>query len=225
VTQSDAQNPYAPPSAEAASVADAVLSPYGRAARYSVLVSVGASLFAGAVLGLQLESDFKRFSADKLVPGVLAVSALRVVAAASAFFWPALTSVAIVHSAARLAPTPATVGTRRSLVLGGTVLLLYPLNTLCMLVSGVAVWRWTGDSPGSSLSAPIVQMVRWNDALLGATKTAVLALVVTILLPHLLKRVAASQRGLMAKLLLAWLVASAAGGIVEISVNAALVRE
>ncbi len=159
----------------------------------------------GAVLAFQFAYGLGRFGGTEYVPRVIVLAALRAYAPAGAFVLTCLTAVTVVHRAARR-PAPTTIEGRRASIVGAAIALFYPIDVACLCAGGLVVMRAVYELPAATFVASSVNVIKWQDAAFGATTTAAYALLATLLLPRLLRVVAASRRGLVAKLVVTWLV-------------------
>jgi hypothetical protein len=97
----------------------------------------------------------------------------------------------------------------------------YPLNVACIVVGALAVMRLVYAQPTAEFVASCEKVITWGDLAFGATTTAAYALLATLLLPRLLRVVAASRRGLVVKLVATWLAVQASFFVIEAGAVAA----
>jgi hypothetical protein len=192
---------------------------YARMACYAVAISSSLSMALGGLSALKFASGLERFGGLEYVPRVLVLSAVRSLAPGIAFVLPCLTAVTLVHRARDRGENPVTVEGGRVFLVGGAIALLYPVNVACLLLGGLLVMRVTYAVHAVDFVAQGSQGLEWADAAFGAAETVAYALLGALLLPHLLRRVAAAwRRGLLVKLIAVWLAAQAAVFVVSTTV-------
>jgi hypothetical protein len=210
-------NPYVAPATVHVPDAPATV-PYAKIAGYAMAVSAGYGFVVGAATAFQFWFGLRRFGGLEYVPRVIVLSALRELAPSSAFALTCLTAVTVVHRASRSTPSPAALDPRGAWLLGGAIALLYPIDVACVVFGALGFMLTVYGQP----AAPFVdsaQVVTWGDLASGATKTTAFALLAALALPRVLRFVAASRRGLVLKLFVAWLVVQG----VELAVDRGIV--
>jgi ABC-type transporter Mla maintaining outer membrane lipid asymmetry permease subunit MlaE len=186
-----ANNPYAAPSAGSIVASGASIAPYAKVVRYAFPLSVAANLIFGAVAAFQFAFGLRRFALE-YGPRVVALAASREYAASSAFGLTCLTAVIVVHRASRKGRVE--LENWGSLIVGGAIALLYPVNVACMLGGALIVMRAAYAMPASEWVASCARGITWADPVYGAATTVLLALLATLLLPQLLRVAVARGR-------------------------------
>jgi ABC-type transporter Mla maintaining outer membrane lipid asymmetry permease subunit MlaE len=189
---------------------DAALSPYGRVARYSVLVNAVASVVAGVAMTCEFAFGLQRFGGLEYVPRVILLSALRSLGLWAALDWTSLIAVIVVDRASRSAPRPLRLDKRRAWLLGVTVVALYPFDVACQLLSAMAVLKWGYEISFVAFISSARAALFWSDALYGAIQAGACGTLAMLVLPSLLQWVAGSPRSLWVKLPLTWALSSGA---------------
>jgi phospholipid/cholesterol/gamma-HCH transport system permease protein len=209
--------PYAPPTAPFDPPPPAHVELFARTALTALPVNVAGSLLVGAVSAFQFGFGLQRFGGIEYVPGVVGLAAVRSYGAAAACNLTCLTAVVVVHRATRGGPVA--VAARRSFLAGLTIALLFPVDAACMILGAMGVVCVSYALPAGVFVASVRDTLLARDALFGAAQAVGWALVATLLLPRALRLVVASRRGLVRKLLVAWLVLQAAFFVVDESIG------
>jgi phospholipid/cholesterol/gamma-HCH transport system permease protein len=212
-------NPYEGPAAPVPAGAVA-RAPWRAVALYAPLVNVAGSLVAGAASSIQFAYGLTRFGGIDYVPRVIALSALREYAPSGAFGLTCFTAVTVVHRASRSAPGPLETDGWRILILGWSIVLLYPVNVACIVLGATGVGSWFYALPAASFVAWSRESAYASDVAAGAFKTAVYGVIAMLLLPRALSIVSASRRGLALKLVLSWLAMQVIYVVVDASTTA-----
>lgn len=182
---------------------------YERVLRLSLLVGPLYGFFVGCVLTIQNAYALERFDSLHLVPPIAALSLVRALGPWASLVATSLVFVVVIH---RSASGDVALGQRWSQahLLGFTVLLLYPLaSALGMLGSAMTLWVVYSRSP-STFIASAGSMLLWSDLGVGLLFSAAYGAVAGGVLPLVAPLVGKSRRGLLIKLVVAYLALSLA---------------
>lgn len=196
---------YVPPAAEVPAPPSTPPAVYGRIARYALVVNPIASAVAGAASAIQFAYGLSRFGGVEYVPRVVVLTALREQGGAEAFAWTCFVGVILVHRASRSEVPRAPLERRGAWRIGAAIALLHPICVAALVAAGAVALRLFYGVPLATFAAELTGAIVPGDVVVGALKSLVDAAIAVLLLPVALRWVAASRRGLVPKLVLAWL--------------------
>jgi hypothetical protein len=204
-------NPYTAPAAAIAPDAIEAKSArvlYATVMRGALLLGAVWGFGAGCVLTILRGSVFERFDSLHLVPGVMALSLVRADAPWASLALTCLAAVWVFH---RAGPRARVVDrAKHAYVLGVTVMLVDVLATILGVLGCALALRAVYAMPLASDFASIRELLVWSDIGFGLARTAVYAIVASIVVPTLAPRVGRMRGRVAVKLVLTWAVFMAA---------------
>jgi ABC-type transporter Mla maintaining outer membrane lipid asymmetry permease subunit MlaE len=214
---SESTNPYQAPQAHTSGQPPCM--DWRRAAKLFVGWLIGASLVGGVGLALQIGYALSAFSAEHWVSLIVVVSALRVCGAMVAASAASGAFVVMIHRR----PTASTDGRQLQVPwqLYLAVPLAAPLSAFLLIVVGSGVAALVFDVTPAEYWSRIWHNVLVIDLLRGLAAAGLYAVALGAIAAAAGRWPAAMRRGLVTKLIVAWLVTSVVIGVIEAALNSA----
>jgi hypothetical protein len=218
---SESTNPYQAPQADTLGHPSSM--EWRRPAKLFVGWLAGVSLVGGVGLALQMGYALSNFSAEHRIWFIMVISALRFLGAKVAAFAASFAFVTAIHR------RPSTSTDRQELQVPWqlylAVPLAAPLAACMMMIAGSGVAALVFNVTPAEYWTEIWKFALVTDLLVGEAAACLYAVGLGAIAAAGGRRLSAMRRGLVTKLIVAWLVTSVVIGVVEAVLNAVLFEE